>query len=639
MVEPAATCHTGQREGRQHSRTGARTSVLVCAAVLLHAALPCVAFGGALAETETATAGATFHEAVVVQEERTAERRSETVVPGAAWWWAVLIGVAVATAGIAANRWLSHRSAAARRGDEERFRRLLENSATVIYQLNHATGAYDYVSPAVERILGYSREEMLERGLAFTHSIMHPDDRERVEACRAEMLAARGVDRPFYEIEYRLRAKDGRYVWFSDVAQLVRDESGVPVATVGSVHDVTERKRLEQQNEHFNAELQRLLELAHELSGELDEAVVLRRAVDGVAETVTRANAASAWRLVDGGAAAVPVAWSGYPDEDFDGLCVPSDAGLVGEVVRSRNPVLVENTAEDAAFERVGRASLDRPRSVIGVPLTSDERVVGALFADNFNAGRPFDRGDLKLVHALAAQTSVALQNARLLERVRHISAELIDAQEAERRRIAHELHDEVGGHLTSLSLSLNIAKQYFLKEGAGEKGIRELGESEALVESLAGQIRGLALQLRPSVLDDLGIAPAIRWFLDRYEKQTEVSVQFHNELETDERFDPHIEITVYRIIQEALNNVARHAGVQSAQVLVNRTDEGLRLHIIDEGCGFRFSGMDSFRGTLGLAGMYERVTNLGGSLEIDSEPGMGTRISATIPIFDPPTS
>ena len=227
-------------------------------------------------------------------------------------------------------------------------------------------------------------------------------------------------------------------------------------------------------------------------------------------------------------------------------------------------------------------------------------------------------------------------ERARLVEELRDMSARLLKAQEAERRRIARELHDEAGALLTSMQLCLDTAARYLdgSEESSEFSGARdEVEEAQALARTLNEQVRQMALTLRPSVLDDLGPAAALRWFAEHYTKRTGIQVQMHLEIDEERRFDESLETVIYRLVQEALTNVARHAEAERAQVMVNAVPDGLRIHVIDEGAGFDVEQVRRERNTLGLTSMRERVELRGGTLEVISAPGEGTRVSATLPV------
>jgi len=151
-------------------------------------------------------------------------------------------------------------------------------------------------------------------------------------------------------------------------------------------------------------------------------------------------------------------------------------------------------------------------------------------------------------------------------------------------------------------------------------------------VRDLIAQVRSLALDLRPAMLDDLGLVPALVWLFERYTAQTHVAVRFEHAGLEEQRFAPEVETTAYRIIQEALTNVARHAGVSEVTVRLWTDDDTLSVIIVDRGRGF---DLQTVRTTLssGLAGMAERAALLGGSLTIESAPATGTRVTASLPL------
>lgn len=211
--------------------------------------------------------------------------------------------------------------------------------------------------------------------------------------------------------------------------------------------------------------------------------------------------------------------------------------------------------------------------------------------------------------------------------RLEALSRQLLTAQEWERRTIACELHDEVGQSLTALKLSLGNARE------RGETAT--LDDSVMLVEQLLEQVRELSLGLRPSLLDDLGLPAALRWFVDRQGQRA----HFTGHVETDGldgRLTPEVEIACFRVVQEAVTNVMRHARAQQVVVRVRRTDGGIAISVRDDGVGMDVGGARrcALRGvSLGILGMEDRVALLGGRLEITSTLGNGTEVAAFVPI------
>jgi len=216
-------------------------------------------------------------------------------------------------------------------------------------------------------------------------------------------------------------------------------------------------------------------------------------------------------------------------------------------------------------------------------------------------------------------------------QRLQTLSHRLVEVQETERRRIARELHDEIGQTLTGLKLLLEMSGRL-----PADAARSNLDGALALVHDLMGRVRELSLDLRPAMLDDLGLLPALLWHFERYQAQTQVQIAFrHNGLE-GRRFAPEVETAAYRIIQEALTNVARHAQVREASVRVWADSKTLSLQVVDQGIGFDPEVALAAETTGGLLGMRERAVLLGGELTLESAPGAGTRVRAEWPLGDP---
>jgi signal transduction histidine kinase len=191
-----------------------------------------------------------------------------------------------------------------------------------------------------------------------------------------------------------------------------------------------------------------------------------------------------------------------------------------------------------------------------------------------------------------------------------------MEVQEAERRNIALELHDEIGQILTGLKLTLDLGSR--LPEG---ERATSLDQARSLVNELMARVRQMSLDLRPAMLDDLGLLPTLLWHIENYTAQTQVRINFkHSGLEK-RRFAPEVETAAYRVVQEALTNVARHAGVYEATVTLSTHQQMLLIEVADLGNGFEVQSLQAGSETSGLAGMRERAVLLGGQLTVDSRP------------------
>lgn len=223
------------------------------------------------------------------------------------------------------------------------------------------------------------------------------------------------------------------------------------------------------------------------------------------------------------------------------------------------------------------------------------------------------------------AERTAALSTAN--ERLRTLSARLVEVQERERRYVARELHDEIGQLLTGLKLTLEIAET-----GSNEAARPRLRESITLVEELMARARQLSIDLRPQMLDDLGLLPALEFHFKRFTEQTGIRVLFqHSPLES--RLSPGIETALFRIAQEALTNAARHAQVQELHVRLWRDNDSCRLQVQDHGVGFDVQAALAAYRSHGLTGMSERTALLGGELTIESAPGQGACLTLEIPL------
>lgn len=204
----------------------------------------------------------------------------------------------------------------------------------------------------------------------------------------------------------------------------------------------------------------------------------------------------------------------------------------------------------------------------------------------------------------------------------------LIEVQETERRALAHELHDEVGQTLTLLKLAL----EQCLSANTADSPAK-LERARNLLLDLIARVRNMSLDLRPSMLDDLGLLPALLWQIERFTNQTGIQITFTQVGLEGHRFGPHIETAVFRVVQEALTNTARYSGVKRATVFLEASAHSLHLQVQDSGAGFDVEAALASGKSSGLRGMFERVRLLGGQMQVNSDPGAGTFLTAELPL------
>jgi signal transduction histidine kinase len=232
----------------------------------------------------------------------------------------------------------------------------------------------------------------------------------------------------------------------------------------------------------------------------------------------------------------------------------------------------------------------------------------------------------LRLEH-LSAIRFEEVEHARAA--LRDLSARLIDMQESDRRSLSRELHDEVGQSLSALLLGIGNVAAVFPPSGRTE-AYAQLHELRQLAERTMAAVRDMSLLLRPSMLDDLGLIPAVQWQAREISRTSNVSVQVNAGTVSENLPDEH-RTCIYRIVQEALRNVVRHANAKGVRILLNQTSDELVLAIQDDGQGF----VPEREKGLGLLGMEERVTHLHGSFRIESTPGVGTSIRVELPFSE----
>lgn len=323
----------------------------------------------------------------------------------------------------------------------------------------------------------------------------------------------------------------------------------------------------------------------------------------------------------------------------------PRGHGLLGELIMAGGPIRLEDIRADPRF---GGFPAHHPemRAFLGVPVATGRRRYGNLYLGDKEAGQTFDEEDERLLGTLAAFAAAAIENVQLLEAERDLAAarerdgvrtemlgQVIDAQEAERSRVARDLHDEIGQSLTSVLLGLRLVEDSLARPNPDVEDCRQrTAEVRELVAEALRQARTLAFELRPTVLDDLGLVAAMRRLVEEVGARgaPAVDLAVHG-LDDDSRLVPEVETVVYRVVQEALTNVVRHAAASSASVVIARDGGRLRAVVEDDGHGFDLGA--AHRPSLGLGGMSERAQLVGGSLAIDSAQGRGTTVRLEVPV------
>jgi signal transduction histidine kinase len=383
-----------------------------------------------------------------------------------------------------------------------------------------------------------------------------------------------------------------------------------------------ENARLYESATRWLAQLESLTEIGNAMAGETELQPLLQLIGERLAPLIDAELVVIAIP-VGGGDLRIEAA-AGPAAEELIGTTLARNSSKSGRVLERRRSERVDSTLEDVEVDQelARRVGL---RSGLFVPMIVADRPIGVIAAHNKLGPDPrFTEEDLRLTETFGARAAVAVD---LADRVaRDALRRVVEGQELERRRLARELHDETGQALTSILLGLKHVEEASSPETA-RAAAAELREQ--IVDTLQN-VRRLAVELRPSALDDFGLAPALERLAEAFGEQSGITVDIETNVHS-ERLDPEIETALYRIVQEALTNVAKHAEATRVSIVVTRRGSSVTAVIEDDGQGFGAGG-----GTgdgLGLVGMKERVGLLGGRLALESTEGAGTTVVAEVPV------
>jgi PAS domain S-box-containing protein len=484
----------------------------------------------------------------------------------------------------------SRRAQEALRVSEARFRALSQSapSAIFIFQAEKIS----YANPAASVITGYSCEELV--GMSAL-AIVHPDFRALIAIA---LQAPRPGEPAALRDEVKIITKTGEERWVESVERRFELEGEPAVVCIAS--DITERKRAEQ----AATDSQQLLQL---VLATLPVGVsVTNRAGDIILANATTKHIWGAHPIVPGFAR-----WAqsvGVWHESGKRIA-PAEWASVRALTEGQTSLneLIDIETYDCRHKTIQNSA---------APIRSAEgQIVGAVIVNE------------DVTERVRAQT--ALHESA--QRLQHLSRRLLKVQEEERRHLSRELHDEFGQLLASITLHLHAAKGV-----AGASAQSSLDESIALLQRAAAQLRSLALELRPTMLETGGLESALRWLAQQHQERSGVVTEVVGHV-SDVSGD--LAIACFRVAQEALTNVVRHARARHVWIELNQHEGSFELVVRDDGVGFdvtRTIERAASGGNLGLLGMRERVEILAGSLEIDSQSGQGTRIRVSLPVSEP---
>jgi len=512
---------------------------------------------------------------------------------------------------------------------QQEYRSIVESSLDGIMIIQD--GKLVYVNPSAVYLFGYGQsEDMQKLNLADT---IAPPNRASLEIIQEGHLLGDEVLRNY---EMRGLTKQGKMIDLEANAHII--EWNDRMAVQASFRDITKRKMLEREQSLWLWEQETLSNIDRKLAGIMDLekifAAILQQTLN-----LTRAHFAGVllfdesetsvqWKAICGNTLQHTLE-SFKPHEAFNAI------------LKNERPNIIydSNAQELFPLSQIPVIGEEKIVSTAWMPLVVEGKHKGMIVV-GYRHNHEFVGREMRLLHSLAEKHSIAMVNAQLyadlLQREKELeilSGARVQAQEDERRRIAREIHDGLGQMLTAIKFNLEILEDMIT---VGQEGQDRIHDMKGLLDDVMKEAREISHNLMPSVLDDFGLIPALQLLSEQFMNRTAVKSHFHTSGIT-ERLDPQIEIGLYRIAQESLNNVAKHAEATEVNLQFIRYPEGIRLVIEDNGKGItekpdivRATG----KGGMGLVSMRERAASFGGVLTIDSTPKSGTFITIEIPLI-----
>jgi len=484
---------------------------------------------------------------------------------------------------------------------------------------------------------------------------VHPDDRTFVDQTLVQSLEKRTPS----TIEHRILLADDRVKHVEERWLVVHDDQGRPVRAIGTCRDISEQKQAEARIQHLNRVYDVLSEIDHVIVREKDPGSLL----------------AAACRIaVEKGH--FQMAWIAMPGADGQ-LAIAAHAGATRDTLDVVAAVLRDDSGENFSFARLAfatgkhqtsndvagdprvaawrDAALQRGyRAMASLPLIAEGVTVGtlSLTADQSHA---FDEDELRLLNRVAADIAFGLEvcrrdaeqrrtdaalrasETRLRESIielHDVSTRLNGVREEERARMARDIHDHLGQALTALKMDVAEVKRR-VRTGDAAAVEDRLNEMAVLIDTSVNDVRRVAAELRPVILDDLGFVLAIKAYLQDVERRSGLHLVLHSDL-VDLPIDTERATALFRILQEALTNVVRHAGARNAQVSLTASGNLVRLVVHDDGSGILAAESRNPR-AIGLVGMRDRARLFGGTVTVTGDPGSGTTVTAELPLVEAP--
>ncbi len=544
-------------------------------------------------------------------------------------------GEVVGTVGIARNVTDRKRADEALRESEDKIKNIfasISDSIAVtdlkgnIIECNQATLDLHCLS-SIEEILGRSALDFIA-----------PKDHTRAKRNMKKTLEQGFIK----DVEYTLLTKDKREFPGELSASVVRGASGKPAAFVAITKDISERKKAEEALRK-SKDLTTILQISYKITQILNLDKMLELACQETAKALEIDRCVVLLLDEKENAGIIKAIYiKNQPHPSILGArLLLKDFPILVKLYQQKERFLHAPVIKNAPLSRKEKDYFrkEKVKSFVIVPIDIGKRLLGTFLVGTIEKERVFTESEIAFVQTLANHLAIAVENAKLMELVKEqaenlktLSQQVIRTQEDERRKIAQELHDEIGQALTAMKINIEMSKQKIPSEFT--QVIDRIKENEELIVQTLEKVRNLTTDLRPPMLDDFGLVPTLNWYIQNFSKRTNIKVTF----ETNHcrgRFPLDLEMVLYRINQEALTNVAKHANATRVSITLEKKNNFALLTVKDDGVGFDIKKIMSERKVkkgFGLFDIKERVKLLSGDFSITSKPKKGTRLQVRIP-------
>ncbi len=507
-----------------------------------------------------------------------------------------------------------------------RFEMFFRQTPSAISITTIKEGRFLDLNRQAEVLTGYSREELIGRTTLEMNLYVTPADRPKL----VERLKETGL---LHDVEREIRTKSGEIR--TAVFSLVPIHMGSEPCLLSIAHDITERKRAEQRL-HERSRQQAIEAELGVLAVTIQDLPHLLSTTAGLISNALEVNYCEVLELIPNGTDLRLCASAGWRGDAIGQVRALETDSPAHATLNSNKPV-VRTLPKDSRFG--GPKWLHEHGSVtaMSVSIPGKDGAWGVLGVYT-TSPHAFSRDDVNFLQTVASILATAIERMQAEnvlrsanQSLRLLSRQLLQVQEDDRRAIARDLHDEIGQALTAIKLNVERAQ----RTADGDTRAHIMRDCAQITEHVLGQVRNLSLDLHPSILDDLGLAYALKWYTDRQAERAGLKVQLTADPSLP-RLPQDIEITCFRIAQEALTNVVRHARAELAIITLKRGGSSVELSIEDNGIGFAVdqpSAPANGRSSVGLASMQERAKLLGGTIKITSTPQYGTTVVATLPL------